>query len=163
MTRKSSSDGIIRNLWNDFRSEISLLMALLAVAIILFSPRLSGTLLGLGHRIWTWLVGASSAALRMIDQVAGHITLAQFIGAIAVVTVGAAVIARLRWRLSTHPALSRLVCPVCGSRLHRIHRRRRDRVLSLLVPVRRYRCANDECGWEGLRYGRSRRRSDHQR
>ncbi|GIX28408.1 MAG: hypothetical protein KatS3mg123_2289 [Burkholderiales bacterium] len=41
-------------------------------------------------------------------------------------------------------------CPYCGGPLERIRRRPVDRLLSLLYPVRRYRCFNPACRWEGL-------------
>jgi hypothetical protein len=40
-------------------------------------------------------------------------------------------------------------CPMCGGPLRRIHRRFIDRVLSLFRPVRRYRCPQPTCRWEG--------------
>jgi predicted RNA-binding Zn-ribbon protein involved in translation (DUF1610 family) len=44
-------------------------------------------------------------------------------------------------------------CPLCGESLQRIHRHPFDRLLSLVYPVRRYRCKRFRCGWEGtLRY-----------
>ena len=43
---------------------------------------------------------------------------------------------------------ARQACPQCGHTLYRVHRRPLDRLASLFVPLRRYRC--DECGWSGL-------------
>jgi hypothetical protein len=41
-------------------------------------------------------------------------------------------------------------CPRCGNTgLLRIHRRLLDRLLSLVRPVYRFRCANPGCAWEG--------------
>lgn len=39
-------------------------------------------------------------------------------------------------------------CPNCGGDLMRIRRYPIDRLLSLVIPLRRLRCA--ECMWEGL-------------
>ena len=41
------------------------------------------------------------------------------------------------------------LCPNCGGDLLRIRRYPIDRLLSLFVPVRRFRCR--DCLWEGLR------------
>ena len=41
-------------------------------------------------------------------------------------------------------------CPQCGGGLARIRRLREDRDASLAAPVRRFRCASAQCGWEGL-------------
>jgi hypothetical protein len=41
-------------------------------------------------------------------------------------------------------------CPRCGSTdLQRVHRRLLDRLLSLVRPVYRFRCADPHCAWEG--------------
>ena len=40
-------------------------------------------------------------------------------------------------------------CPLCGSTARRIPRRALDRVMNALWEVRRFRCANAMCGWEG--------------
>ena len=42
-----------------------------------------------------------------------------------------------------------LECPVCGTNLIRTPRRQVDRVVSLFVPVRRFRCQNFSCQWQG--------------
>ena len=40
-------------------------------------------------------------------------------------------------------------CPRCGGPLERIRRRWVDRLLSLLIPVRRYHCYSMGCNWTG--------------
>ena len=40
-------------------------------------------------------------------------------------------------------------CPKCRGEVRRVHRRVRDRILNLVKPVRRYRCRNSHCRWEG--------------
>jgi hypothetical protein len=40
-------------------------------------------------------------------------------------------------------------CPVCNASTHRISRRFIDRLLSIFMPVRRYRCQSMKCTWEG--------------
>jgi hypothetical protein len=45
---------------------------------------------------------------------------------------------------------SELTCPLCGEGyLIRIHRRVIDRLLSLFMPVYRFRCLCFSCQWEG--------------
>jgi hypothetical protein len=41
-------------------------------------------------------------------------------------------------------------CPRCQCRTDRVSRRWFDRVLSMFMPVVRYRCSSASCGWEGL-------------
>ncbi|HIC88411.1 MAG TPA: hypothetical protein EYP04_03285 [Anaerolineae bacterium] len=54
-------------------------------------------------------------------------------------------------------------CPRCGGRISRVHRHFTDRLLDLVIPVRRYRCRSSACRWEGLRvvkrHGKRRRRT----
>jgi hypothetical protein len=48
-----------------------------------------------------------------------------------------------------------LHCPRCRGALIRVRRRPIDRLVSLILPRRRYRCVAIGCGWEGnLRAGR---------
>lgn len=45
--------------------------------------------------------------------------------------------------------LGRPMCPRCLSGVNRVPRRALDRLISLVVPVRRYRCRALACAWEG--------------
>jgi|KBSMisStaDraftv2_1062788.scaffolds.fasta_scaffold15923_9 hypothetical protein len=42
-----------------------------------------------------------------------------------------------------------VLCPRCGSTTRRIPRKPLDRVINVLWDVKRFRCANALCGWEG--------------
>ena len=42
-----------------------------------------------------------------------------------------------------------VMCPHCGNTTRRIPRRPLDRVVNVLWDVKRFRCANPTCGWEG--------------
>jgi hypothetical protein len=42
------------------------------------------------------------------------------------------------------------MCPCCGVQATRVERRWADLLLSLAVPVRRYRCTVARCSWQGL-------------
>lgn len=41
------------------------------------------------------------------------------------------------------------LCPCCEGHLYRVPRRVVDVLLSILLPVHRYRCRSEACGWEG--------------
>lgn len=41
-------------------------------------------------------------------------------------------------------------CPQCGGEVERVHRHLRDRLLSLILRIHRYRCSSSACGWEGV-------------
>ena len=47
------------------------------------------------------------------------------------------------------PRSTAVACPECNSHAFRIPRRFADRVLSVVLPVRRYQCESHECRWEG--------------
>ncbi len=40
-------------------------------------------------------------------------------------------------------------CPCCSAAVFRVSRRLIDLLVSVFVPVRRYRCRSMKCGWEG--------------
>jgi hypothetical protein len=61
-------------------------------------------------------------------------------------------------------------CPKCGgTKFHRVRRHTADRLLGIGLEARRFRCANLNCNWEGLRqyyprpksWGKSSHQSHH--
>ncbi|HEY9825730.1 MAG TPA: hypothetical protein V6D19_09805 [Stenomitos sp.] len=42
-------------------------------------------------------------------------------------------------------------CPKCRKKLHRVHRKPIERIISYLIPVHRFICYNHACRWQGLR------------
>jgi hypothetical protein len=53
--------------------------------------------------------------------------------------------------LGAHPlAATHKRCPLCAEPLLRMHRTSVDRMISMVVPVHRYRCYNLSCNWEGV-------------
>lgn len=50
---------------------------------------------------------------------------------------------------SAGEAPSRPACPRCAGAVNRVPRRLMDRLVSALVPVRRYSCRTLACHWEG--------------
>lgn len=51
--------------------------------------------------------------------------------------------------LGSDEAKRKMSCPRCGGSIYRIRRRFVDRVISLFTAVRRYRCTDCDCRWEG--------------
>jgi hypothetical protein len=111
----------------------------------LFSARLGQFVAAAQHRVGD-LDGTVAALL-------ARITLSDAIGYALVLVALVAIVLRVRWRLIHNPALALLRCPQCDGDIHRVHRHAFDRLISLYVPVRRYRCVNDQCRWHGLRVG----------
>ena len=95
---------------------------------------------------------ASTRSSRLINNLVGlrsRLGLSELIAIPMLIGVMLLLIWRIRWRLRNTPALVDTHCPRCGSELQRVHRHSIDRAISIFVPVRRYRCANRECGWSG--------------
>ena len=40
-------------------------------------------------------------------------------------------------------------CPRCNASVFRVSRRFVDLLMSIILPIRRYRCISMECNWEG--------------
>lgn len=79
------------------------------------------------------------------------ITPIELVGLTLVLVGAVALLYRIRWRLLHAQSLTEISCPRCGSEIHRVHRHAVDRLVDCYVPVRRYRCWNNECRWQGLR------------
>lgn len=53
------------------------------------------------------------------------------------------------------PQIRGRACPACNGSTERVARRFLDRLLSILIPVKRYRCTSATCAWEGVLKPRS--------
>ena len=114
------------------------------------------------------ILGELANVFKMVgDKVSGTIlvflenfSISDVVGLLVIFFVMAFLLWRVRGRFEKSNRWMADVCPRCGSGLHRIHRTSFDHFLSqtLLPDARRYRCANYECVWEGLR---RRRASEH--
>jgi predicted RNA-binding Zn-ribbon protein involved in translation (DUF1610 family) len=148
----------IGRIWRGWWTEILVAtLALLAIFLLVEQMDIRKTL-------FSWLRAAMGSLEALVTGLAqalvrfvGETTLSDLVAYVLLAAVVVLIGWRTRYRLLTSPRLSEIRCPQCGSDLHRIHRRWRHRVLNLIIPVRRYRCANQACGWQGLRV----RKSDH--
>jgi surface antigen len=105
-----------------------------------------------------WVTAGARSALDALGHVdnavaetISRLTLSDALGLILILGAVIALVLRLRWRLVRAASLTTLRCPRCGAGIHRAHRGFRDRLMCLIVPVRRYRCSNQECRWDGIR------------
>jgi hypothetical protein len=147
-------EGRLRRILRAYRFEI-IWLVIVALGIFLIFERLN-----VRSSLFEWLGRVSAAAQggvgRLDDQFGAflaRITLSDAIGFALILGALAVIALRVRWRLIHNPALALLRCPRCDGNIHRVHRHAPDRVISLYVPVQRYRCANDQCLWHGLRVG----------
>jgi hypothetical protein len=136
----------------EWRTEV-FIVAVVALAVFLLVERLEirQTLLAWARRGYGAVRYLLGGVLRGLDAAVQRATLSDLIG-FALLAIALVVVTwRIRWRLLRSPRYAARTCPRCGGDLHRTHRRRRDRIVNLYVPVRRYRCKNRDCRWHGLR------------
>jgi hypothetical protein len=140
----------------DYKVEIGgVVVAALGVFLLVERMNIRAALFG-----WlrNFLEATVSSLIRLGDSATNllaQLTVSDLIGALLILGAVGALSWRVRWRLMRSVSLSTLRCPKCGGSLHRVHRRFLDRAISRFVPVRRYRCSNHECHWNGLRVGKS--------
>jgi len=141
-----------QTIWRRYRFEI--IWALVVAAglfLILEDMNIRATLL-------RWLRDAAMALFRgsaqlsqQVGQAIQRLTASDLLGYLLVTAAVVALVWRVRWRFQHSEAFTALRCPRCGGNIHRKHRNIGDRLISIVVPVRRYRCVNSECRWRGLR------------
>ncbi|MGC8782524.1 MAG: hypothetical protein ACP5UQ_16820 [Anaerolineae bacterium] len=146
--RRLTLPPFIRSYWVEI-----LIVIGLALGIFLLFERIQ-----IRATLLRWLraaLGAGTSTLnRLIDALIyffTHIGLSELIAIPLLIVVVWALVWRVRWRAQHNPALTDLHCPRCGGNIHRVHRHMADRLISIIVPVRRYHCTNRECGWSGIR------------
>lgn len=134
----------------EYRIElIAALMALLGIFLLVERMQIRVTIFRTMHLAWRAVSGAVGAVVRAVIYRILPITVSDLIGLVLIVLSIVIVLWRVRVRLIQR--LTGTTCPVCGGDLHRSRRNRLDRLVSLLLPVRPYRCRNRECNWKGLR------------
>lgn len=149
---------MIQRLWREFTVEIvALILAGLGIFLLVERMQIRVTFLCFLRSMQAVLARAGSAILRSFTYEVTHVTLSDAIGVIIIALAICLIIWRSRWRIVHSEYLSQRVCPECGSRLHRVHRRTHDRLVTWFLPLHRYRCANHTCHWTGLRLSEGRR------
>jgi hypothetical protein len=139
-----------REFAREYRVELTAgFLALLGIFLLVERMEIRVTILRLLRLAWRTVTGAIDASVKAMVHRVSQITTSDLVGLGLITLAIAVVLWRVRVRLMQRYAEH--ACPVCGGDLRRHHRRWSDRLLSLLVPVGRYRCRNKECGWEGRR------------
>ena len=144
-----------RQIWRRYRFEL-LWLLVVGLGLFLLLERFS-----LRETFTTWLIDAIVGLLKHFQQLDSRLTVlmtqvspSDVVGAVLIAAAVAAILLRLRSRAISDPNLTIMRCPKCGGGIHRIHRTAVDRLVSLYVPVRRYRCESEACRWRGLRVGK---------
>ena len=143
--------------WSEWRFELVVVLVIL-VGLFLLLEQVQ--LRELAADWWAagleGLKTAGSGFLRRVGNFLQRLTFSDLIGGALLIAALVLLYLRGRWRLMTMERFTARVCPGCGGRLHRVHRRPIDRLVNVIVPVVRYRCRNPECRWRGLRVKRAR-------
>lgn len=143
---------MIRRLWREFTMEIvALVLAGLGIFLLMEQMQIRVISLRFLRRVLAALTGAGRAIVHRLLYEVAHVTLSDAVGAMVIVLAMWIIIRRVRWRMVHSEYLASRVCPKCGSRLHRAHRRTPDRLITWILPLRRYRCTNHDCRWTGLK------------
>jgi hypothetical protein len=154
--RRQHEEGRFRRFLRTYRFEIVWLIVV-ALGIFLILERMN-----IRARLLQWLRAAAASLFhgaghleKSIAAFLARTTFSDAVGYVLILAALAAIVWRIRWRMMHSPALTTLRCPRCSGDIHRVHRHLLDRLISLYVPVRRYRCTNGKCRWHGLRVGSS--------
>lgn len=157
-SRRRRSRGFLRRVghfWSEWWAEIAIAL-LMAFGIFLLFERMQirQTLLRWVRSVWAAFARSLGSASEGLARFIQSRTLSDLTGLTFLLIAVVIILWRLRWRLLNTPRFTDRLCPQCGTAIHRVHRRGLDRVVNVLVPVRRYRCDNRECRWSGLRFGK---------
>jgi hypothetical protein len=92
----------------------------------------------------------------LIDNFVTSVSLYDLVGFVLLVAAVIFLVYRVRRRYLKQIRWQGDDCPRCHGTIHRIHRTRQDRFWGALMrlPLHRYQCANPDCGWTSLLYGK---------
>lgn len=150
--RRHREPGRAARFFRQYRFEVIWAGFVLLAVFLLFER------MNIRRTIIAWLrgvlgsLGNAAAGLDDLARFAAqHLTVSDALGMVLILGALAAMLWRIRWRLLHTPSLAMPLCPACKGAAHRVHRNVADHILDRFVPVHRYSCANQACGWEGLR------------
>lgn len=141
----------------NYTAEILLIgLAVLGIGLILTRVEIHLVLLNLFQ---SWLNSTHITVNRTLSSIDSYITSASLYDLVGYLLFFLALIFllyRLRRRYLESVRWKGDICPRCGELILRVHRKPLDRIWGALNlrPLRRYHCTNQDCGWNGLRYGK---------
>lgn len=153
--RSRRPTGALGRLWREWWVEIVVaLLVAFAIFLLVEQMDIRQTLFGWFADLLDSLDNLGSRLVEGVKRLARNTTLSDLTAYVLIVLVLGLATWRVRWRLLNSPRWTTQKCPECDSDLSRIRRGLGDRMVNLFVPVRRYRCKNSECRWQGLRIGK---------
>ncbi len=151
---------IFREYWVEF---VALLIVGIGVFLVFVESNIRDILIAIVMRLITLFNMLVVYIVSNIAQFIVHFSFNDLLGAFLLVGAMIFLLWRGRYHFNHSAFWNAVICPKCGSDLHRIHRSRFDRFLSatLLPGARRYRCKNPDCRWSGLKHRRESDRHHH--
>jgi hypothetical protein len=149
----------VRKILREYRAEIAIVLLILMGIFLLVERMELQSMITKGFLVLQSSLKNLLALIKIgVQFYIFSLSLSDLIGWILLILGIAIAIWMVRYRFTHSPTLLASGCPKCGSELHRVHRKYFDRFLSrtLLPHARRYRCANPDCRWTGLRHPRHR-------
>jgi hypothetical protein len=150
----------------EYRIEmLALLLALVGVFLLVEQFEIRKSLYAVFKQVLDFLPMLVETIKTSIMAYITSFTLSDLVGWSLIIFTGIFIIWRVRYRFIHSDYWSAAKCPRCGNELHRVHRKLSDRILArtFLPHARRYRCADSECNWTGLRRYRRSMSSDFER
>jgi len=163
MSRRKSGRSATR-FWSEWRLELTAIV-IIGVGVFLLVENLD-----MSEMVQDWILGLlhslAEIFFAVIDAASGLLRPSNLLGMALMMAGVGLLIWRTRVRVARMAHLQATSCPSCGSSaLEKRHRRLWERIVSLIVPVRRYRCRS--CGWSGwrvyIRTDKLRRREDEEK
>jgi len=144
--RRTSKAG--RGFWREWRGEIiALAVAALGIFLLVEQYDIRGT----AGRLLLAGLQFVLAELRALSSVTPRVRTSDLVGLLLLAVAVYLIVRRTVHRLQRSPEWSVRACPRCGrNTLRRVHRRRTD-IMTWFLPLRRYACQDQTCGWKGLR------------
>jgi hypothetical protein len=140
----------MRQFIREYRIElVAAFMALLGIFLLVEQMEIRVTIFRIMSLVWRTVGETVVGVVRAVIYRLLHIRPSDLLGLVLILLSIIIVVWRVRVRVLQRLAGS--TCPVCGGDLRRGRRDWLDRLASLLLPVRPYRCRNKECRWQGLR------------
>jgi len=149
----------MRKLLKEYRIEIAVVLLILLGIFLLVERMELQSLIANGLQVLQTSLKKLLLLIKIgLEFYISNLSLSDFVGWVLLVLAIGLAIWMVRFRFKHSPTFQASSCPKCGSALHRVHRKYFDRFLSrtLFPHARRYRCANSECHWTGLRHPRHR-------
>jgi hypothetical protein len=146
MARRKSGRAATR-FWSEWRLELTAIV-IIGVGVFLLVENLD-----MSGMVRDWILDLLHSLVEIffavIDAASGLLRPSNLLGMALMIAGVGLLIWRTRVRVARMAHLQATSCPSCGSTLEKRHRRLWGRIVSLIVPVRRYRCRS--CEWNGWR------------